>query len=304
MSQDHQQLVNGLRAVADPSRLRLLGLLARGEFAVSELTEILGQSQPRVSRHLRVMSEAGLLERFRELHWVYYRLAAEGDGAELARALLERLDRDDPVVTLDRERAVAVLDRRAAAARGAAPPEACHAIDGRELAHAAFAELGRSGFDALLYVGRAPTEMLQVLGPAARRVVGVSDSRLEVQRARASLHSRGLAHCVLQQGDLPAITAGAASFDVVVLDRVLGDHERPDQVLAEAVRVLRAGGRVALIEDYEVLAGRAAGGNPLGVLREWIDRSGLLCARIRPLDMGASHLLVAIAAVEQGRAAA
>ncbi len=90
--------MRGLRAAADPSRLRLLGLRAIGEFAVSELTDILGQSQPRVSRHLRVLTEGGRLERFRELRWVFYRLAAEGEGAGLARALLVHLDLRDPVV--------------------------------------------------------------------------------------------------------------------------------------------------------------------------------------------------------------
>ncbi len=83
MPQELHQLLRGLRATAEPSRLRLLALLASGEFTVSELTGILGQSQPRVSRHLKLLSEDGLLERFREQHWVYHRLPAEGDGAEL-----------------------------------------------------------------------------------------------------------------------------------------------------------------------------------------------------------------------------
>ena len=113
MPQTPEHLLRGLRAAGDHSRLRLLNLLALGEIAVSELTEILGQSQPRVSRHLRLMTEAGLLERFRELHWVYYRMAAEGEGADIARALLGLLDRDDPMLVADRERATTILARRA-----------------------------------------------------------------------------------------------------------------------------------------------------------------------------------------------
>ena len=305
MLQAPEQLLRGLRAAADPSRIRLLALLALGEFAVSELTEILGQSQPRVSRHLRLMSEAGLLERFRELHWVYYRLAADGDGAQLARTLLERLDRDDPELVLDRDRAAAVRARRAEAAdRAVAPLEAVAPVDGGELAQVTIAELGGHGFEALMYVGPAPTAMLQVLAPKARRVLGVSGCRAEVQRARASLHGRGLAHCVLQQGELPTVTAAATHFDVVVLDRLLGGHVRPGEAIAHAARVLRPGGRIAFIEDYEALASRTASGNPLAVLREWIEGSGLLCTRIRPVDMGTAHLLVVIATVEQGRLAA
>jgi len=83
----HDQLLHGLKASAEPSRLRLLSVLALGEFTVSELTQLLGQSQPRVSRHLRLLAEGGLLERFREQHWVYHRLPGDGAGAALARAV-------------------------------------------------------------------------------------------------------------------------------------------------------------------------------------------------------------------------
>ena len=124
MLQRQQQLVPGLKAIADPSRLRLLGLLSEAQYAVSELSAILEQSQPRVSRHLRVMREAGLLERFRELHWVYYRMAPEGPGADLARALLGLLDPADPQLLRDRQRAAAVLaDRETGAATGAVSDE-------------------------------------------------------------------------------------------------------------------------------------------------------------------------------------
>jgi DNA-binding transcriptional ArsR family regulator len=305
MAQSPEQLLRGLRAVADGSRLRLLSLLARGEFAVTELTEVLGQSQPRVSRHLKLMTEAGLLERFRELHWVYYRLAADGDGAELARTLLGLLDRDDPLVALDRERAAELLARRAGVdGTSTTTLQAALSSDGDELAQIADAELEGQGFDSLLYAGPAPTVMLRVLGPRARRVVGLSDSRPEVQRARASLHGAGLAHCVLQQGDLPAVAAMATTFDVVVLDRVLGSRARPDQALADVARVLRPAGRLVLIEDYDALAARAATDNPLALLRDWLARGGLQCARMRPVDTGRGHLLVATAAAESGRAAA
>ena len=302
MGQDHSQLVRGLRAAADPSRLRLLRLLSLGEFAVTELTGILGQSQPRMSRHLRLMTEAGLLERFRELHWVYYRLAAEGEGAQLARMILDRLDRSDPVIALDRERAAAVLAGRAAAAGDGAGVARAPADGDADLARLVVAELGANGCDALLYVGRAPAQMLQVLGPFARRVLGVSDSRLEVQRARASLHGGGLAHCVLQQGDLQTATSAGASYDAVILDRPSGGDPWSAQDIGSAARMLRPGGRLALVEDYEALAGRAPGGNPLGLLRDRLELGGLRCVRLRPVDMGASHLLVAVAALEPGAA--
>jgi DNA-binding transcriptional ArsR family regulator len=298
MSQSHQRLLRGLRASAEPSRLRLLAVLALGEFTVSELTGILGQSQPRVSRHLKLLSDGGLLERFREQHWVFYRVPADGEGAELARALLDLLDRDDALVALDRERAATAL---AARARGKGPgteasnEQALAAGYARDLADLVVDELGDRGHDAVLYAGPVPTEMLHAIGPRTRRAVGVSESRHEVQKARASLHSIGLAHCELQHGDLPGAAHAAASFDEVVLDRVLGADACRGEWLREAARVLRPGGRLMIIEDYEALSDRAAGGNPLATLRGWLAEAGLVCERLRPADAGVLHVLVATA---------
>jgi ArsR family transcriptional regulator len=305
MPQALDQLLRGLRASADPSRLRLLAVLASGEFTVSELTEVLDQSQPRVSRHLKLLSDYGLLERFREQHWVYHRVPADGEGAELARVLLQLLDRDDPRVALDRARAAAVLAARAAKTVGAAGD--VHELEpgaAEDLADLALAELGDHGFDTVLYVGRDPDGMLRAFGPRARRVTGVSDSRVEVQRARASLHGRGLAHCSLQYGDFRSLTARTSSFEVVVLDRALSVQPQPEPLLREAARVLKPGGRLLLVEDYETLAARESGGNPLGVLREWIAMAGLLCTRLRPVDVGAQHLLLALAGHEPAEAVA
>jgi ArsR family transcriptional regulator len=298
------QLLGGLRATADPSRLRLLVVLAAGEFTVSELTEILGQSQPRVSRHLKLLTDDQLLERFREQHWVYHRVSAEGGGAEFVRVLLGLLDRDDPVLALDRERASAILAARvissdpAPMARGAMPESA------GDLAQLAVAELGDKGFDSILYVGRAPAEMLPALGPRARRVLGVCDSRPEVQRARGGLHGRGLAHCSAQFGDARSLAGISASFDAVVLDRVMAAPEGPELLLREAARVLRPGGQLLLVEDYDSLVERDARGNPFGLLRDWIARGGLLCTRIRPVDVGTGHLLLAHATPDRAAAAA
>ena len=297
------QLLGGLRAAADPSRLRLLAVLVSGEFTVSELTEVLGQSQPRVSRHLKLLTDEGLLERFREQHWVYHRVPADGEGAEFARVLFGLLDRDDPVLALDRMRATAILAARsstndaAVIARGATPESA------QDLAQLVVAELGDRGFDSILYVGRAPAEMLLALGPRARRVLGVCDSRPEVQRARGSLHGRGLAHCVAQYGDARSLAGVSASFDAVVLDRITAPASA-ELLLTEAARVLRPGGQLLLIEDYDALTEREAGGNPLGLLRDWIAQAGLLCTRIRPVDVGTGHLLLAHATPDRAVAAA
>ena len=302
MAESFDTLLPRLRAIAEPSRLRLLAVLARGEFSVSELTEILGQSQPRVSRHLKLLDDSGLLEHFREQHWMYYRMPIETDGGRLARLLLEQLDADDRVLAGDRERVQRVLAARCA--RGAAGEGVSAATSADELVPLVAAELGEQGCAALLYFGQAPDAVLAGLGARARRVVGMHSSRHAVQRARAVLHSTGLNHCVLQQGEITSLPQPSRSFDVVLIDRVLASADRPADGLREAARVLRPGGRIVLVEDFEALERRAPDSNPLALLRSWLADAGLGCDRLRPFDVSGAHLLLAVAAVDAEVAAA
>jgi ArsR family transcriptional regulator len=302
MRESFDTLLPRLRAVAEPSRLRQLAVLARGEFSVSELTEILGQSQPRVSRHLKLLDDSGLLERFREQHWIYYRVPVDTNGGRLARLLLEQFDVDDPVLMGDRERVQRVLAVRGG--RGTAGERVAAGTSGDELVPLIAGELGEQGLDSLLYFGQAPDAVLAGLGTRARRVVGMNPSRQLVQRARAVLHSAGLNHCVLQQGELAALPQPAQSFDVVLIDRVLADADRPSAGLQEAARVLRPGGRTVLIEDFDALERRTPDANPLALLRGWLADAGLVCDRLRPFDVSGAHLLLAAAVLEPEAAAA
>src|SRR5580692_7943819 len=106
-----------LKAAGETTRLRILALLAEAELTVSDLTEILRQSQPRLSRHLRLLAEAGLVERFREGSWAFFRLRERGSAADIARVMITRLDADDPIIARDRERLAAVRTARATAAQ-------------------------------------------------------------------------------------------------------------------------------------------------------------------------------------------
>jgi DNA-binding transcriptional ArsR family regulator len=300
MSAAFDLLLSRLRSIAEPSRLRLLAVLARGEFSVSELTTILGQSQPRVSRHLKLLDDCGLLERFREQHWICYRVPVDTEGGQLVRLLLDQLGGDDPVLAGDVERTQRVLEARGGrgvAGDGGAP------ID-NDLVPLLAAELGEGGLAALLYFGDAPDEVLAGLGARARRVAGMNPSRDAVQRARARLHSAGLNHCVLQQGALSALPYPAHAFDVVIVDRVLAAADRPAEGLREAARVLRRGGRLLLVEDFEALERRAPDTNPLTLLRAWLADAGLACDRLRPCDVNGAHLLLAAATPQQEAAAA
>ena len=302
MSIAFESLLPRLRAIAEPTRLRLLAVLARGEFSVSELTEILGQSQPRVSRHLKLLDDCGLLERFREQHWMYYRVAGDSEGGRLVTRLLEQLDAGDPALAGDFERMGRVLEVRAG--RGMTGEAETGAAESHDLVPLIAAELGKQGEDALFYFGVAPDEVLAGLGSRARRAVGMNPSRMVVQRARARLHSAGLNHCVLQRGELAALPHPSHSFDVAVVDRMLAAADRPAEALREVARVLRPSGRLLVVENFDSLDLRTPDSNPLELLRAWLTDAGLVCDRLRPFDVTGAHLLLAVAAVESEAVAA
>jgi len=293
MKQPLGPLVQLLRSAAEPTRLRILALLAQRELSVSDIATVLGQSQPRVSRHLKLLCDAGVLLRSREQHWIYYRLADAGAPAEFARVLIESLDPDDPALALDLERGNALRDRRTAsdAATVQAPRDARE--ESGEFAAVLGAELGEAAIDALLYAGDAPTAVIAALAGRANRAVALSGSRDELGRARARLDGPGLARAELRLGDPRSLPFAAASFDAVIVDRV----EDPElSALREAARVLRSGGRLIVIDDYDRLEDRAAGANPLVLSRDRLARVGLACTRLRPLDLDSARLLFTIAA--------
>lgn len=240
------RVLEAFKAVAEPSRLRLLALCARGELTVSEVTEVVGQSQPRVSRHLKVLCAAGLLDRFREQNWVYYRVPLGGPGAELARGLLRLLPGDDLALRLDRERLERVLSRRAERARSQAPGDAVPTpagVDARIVDLMAGESLGD-----LLDIGTGTGRMLRLLGVAAETAVGIDISREMLVLARSNLHAAGLNHLSVRQGNMYQLRFAAGSFDTVTIDQVLYQADQPVEVLREAARVLRPGGRLLLVE--------------------------------------------------------
>ena len=296
-------LVRELRAVAEPTRLRMLSVLARGEFSVGELTEILGQSQPRVSRHLKTLGDCGLLERFREQHWIYYRVPAEGPVAHWVRELLEHLADDDPLIAADRQRVVGVLDARRNAA-----PQGEDTVDrnraDKDLANAIVSEIAHSPVGSLLYLGPSPGRMLAHLAPHARRVTGVHHSRAVLQEARAYLHTLGLTHCVLQHSDPGAVAQPAGSVDLAIVDRLLTTGPGGTRTLREVSRALTSAGQCMVVEEFDALDAQSPGDNPLLVLRRWIGETGWTCRRIRPVEAASAHLLIAIGHPEPAQAAA
>jgi ArsR family transcriptional regulator len=229
-------------------------------------------------------------------------VAGDSEGGRLVTLLLEQLDAGDPALAGDFERMGRVLEVRAG--RSVTGGANTRAAESHDLVPLIAAELGKQGQDALLYFGVAPDEVLAGLGSRARRAVGMNPSRMVVQRARARLHSAGLNHCVLQRGELAALPHPPHSFDVAVVDRVLAAADRPAEALREVARVLRPSGRLLVVENFDSLDLRTPDSNPLELLRSWLANAGLVCDRLRPIDVSGAHLLLAVAAVEPEAVAA
>lgn len=251
-----QPLLTALRAVAEPTRLRLLALSALGELTVGEMVQILGQSQPRVSRHLRLLAEAGLLYRFREGSRIYHRLVEEGPGAEVARHLIAMLPEDDQDLALDLERLAGVKAERARAAaayfrRNAARWNELRSlyVDEREVERVLAGFLPAQGIRDLLDVGTGTGRMLELFGPRVKHAQGIDLSREMLAMARANLDRAGLKNCVVRQADMFQLPFPGASFDAVTIHQVLHYVDNPGPAITEAARVLRPGGQM-LVADF------------------------------------------------------
>lgn len=249
-------LLTGLRASGEPTRLRLLILLARSELTVTELTQILRQSQPRVSRHLKLLVEADLLDRFREGSWVFYRIANRGVGGDLVRFLVASLPADDPVITRDLERLEAVREVRAQKAATFFRENAkdwdlirsLHVPEAR-VENALEAMVGETRFDAMLDLGTGTGRMLEIFSDKVERAEGVDLSPEMLAFARARLEAADISHAHVRQGDIFDLTFGDAEFGLVTLHQVLHYLDDPAACIAEAGRVLAPGGRL-LIADF------------------------------------------------------
>ena len=302
---DHQHLSFAsltaiLRGAGEPTRLRILALLAEAELTVSDLTEILRQSQPRLSRHLRLLNEAGLVDRFREGSWAFFRLGERGGTAELARALIGRLKTDDAIVLRDRERLTAVRASRAAAAQNYFRRHAAEwdRIRRLHVADAAVESAIRTALAdkpirSLLDLGTGTGRMLELFGADIERGLGLDLSLDMLALARARLDRAGLKHCSIRHGDIYDLALPRDSFDVVIIHQVLHFLDDSAHAIAEAARVLRPGGRLLVVDfaphDLEFLREEHAHrrlGFAVETVTQWLEAAGLDVLRQETLPPG------------------
>jgi ubiquinone/menaquinone biosynthesis C-methylase UbiE len=289
-----------LKAAGEPTRLRILALLAEAELTVSDLTEILRQSQPRLSRHLRLLAEAGLVDRFREGSWAFFRLGERGGTADLARVLIGRLKADDAIVLRDRERLAAVRVSRAAAAQNYFRRHAAEwdRIRRLHVADAAVEAAIRHALEAkpirsLLDLGTGTGRMLELFGPDIERGLGLDLSLDMLALARARLDRAGLKHCSVRHGDIYDLALPRDSFDVVIIHQVLHFLDDSARAISEAARVLRPGGRLLVVDfaphDLEFLREEHAHrrlGFAAETVTQWLEAAGLDVLRQETLPPG------------------
>jgi ubiquinone/menaquinone biosynthesis C-methylase UbiE/DNA-binding transcriptional ArsR family regulator len=291
------ELHAALKAAAEGTRLRILALLAEVELTVTDLTEILRQSQPRISRHLRLLADAGLVERFREGSWAFFRLAERAAGAEVARTLIAQIDPSDPVIGRDRERLASVRAARAEAAQAYFRAHAAewdrirklHVAD-TAVEAAVRAALADKEFRSLLDLGTGTGRMLELLGGDIERGLGIDLSIDMLLIARARLDRAGLRHCSVRQGDIYDHALPRDAFDVVVVHQVLHFLDDGARAIREAARVLRPGGRLLIVDfaphDLEFLREEHAHlrlGFAAETIAQWMTAAGLEMLRQQTL---------------------
>ncbi|HWK13621.1 MAG TPA: metalloregulator ArsR/SmtB family transcription factor [Rhizobiaceae bacterium] len=249
------RMVDTLKAAAESSRLRILLLLSHGDLTVSDVTEILNQSQPRVSRHLKLLLDAGLIERYQEGSWAYFRLSDAEAAPEFVQSMLALVARSDAVVARDAERLAAVKRRRQLRAveyfsRNAGSWDRIRSLHVPDAAvEAAMIEIvGDRPFQAMADLGTGTGRLLEIFAPLYRRGVGIDLSREMLTVARANLDRAGIAHAQVRQGDLFAPPVERDQFDLVTMHQVLHYLEDPASAVKEAAQLLRPAGRLLIVD--------------------------------------------------------
>jgi ubiquinone/menaquinone biosynthesis C-methylase UbiE len=290
-------LVTALKAAAEPTRLRILLLLAGGELNVKDLTLILGQSQPRISRHLKLLCEAGLIERFPEGSWVYFHISDRQAGGRLALRLVADVDPAEAPVRRDRERAEALKRERESAAQAffekhAADWDRIRALHVAERdVEAAMQEvLGEGPFRFLVDLGTGTGRTLELFADRFNRGLGLDVNQAMLAYARAKLKDKGCSNAQVRHGDIYALSLADRQADAVVMHQVLHFLSDPALAIREAARVLAPGGKLLIVDfaphALEFLRTREAH-ERLGFTHDqiagWLKDAGLVPKSVRDL---------------------
>ena len=250
-----EKLLQGLRAAAEPTRLRIIALCGHAELSVTELVMILGQTQPRVSRHLKLLVEGGLLQRNKEGNRAYYRLSNEAEGADLARMLNDLMPGEDEVHTLDLSRLSSVKADRVRYAETFLDPYSQEIIELRgmwppdEVIDKCILELLQDrSIEHLLDLGTGTGRILRTMAPFVAKGTGIDNSLEMLSIARARLDQDGIKNCQVRAGDMYRLPFKQNSFDLITINSLLRYADEPKKVIAEAARVLEKKGALLIVD--------------------------------------------------------
>jgi ubiquinone/menaquinone biosynthesis C-methylase UbiE len=248
-------LADHLQALADPTRLRILALLRLMELSVGELAQVLGQSQPRVSRHLKILADAGVVERRKEGSWVFLALA-DAERVEPVFALIDEWA--DPatqaafasdsarIETIRAERAEAASRHFSAIAEIWDQIRSLHVAES-EVEQAIDRALGKRPLGRLVDVGTGTGRMIELFGPRSSQAIGIDRSSEMLRLARVKLEAAGISSS-LRQGDMYALPLPDEAADSIIIHQVLHYAHSPAAAIAEAARVLAPGGRLLVVD--------------------------------------------------------
>lgn len=294
---DQRTLLAMLRATAEPTRLRVLALLTQGELSVKDLTRILNQSQPRISRHLKLLAEAGLVERLRDGSWAYFQLVDTGDRGRLLEALLGTIDPQDPALERDRGRAGLIKREKEEAAQAYFQANAAewdrirslHVAEG-EVEGAVCHALGERPLGLLVDLGTGTGRMLELLSGRYERAMGFDINHTMLDYARSKLEKIGIKDASVRHGDLYEVTLEDGTADAVIMHQVLHFLTEPAQAIREAGRILAPGGRLVIVDfaphTMEFMRDQFAHerlGFAAPQMAQWLEEAGLEVESVRDL---------------------
>lgn len=293
-------IVGRIRAAGEPTRLRVLRLLQSGEFNVKDLTQLLGQSQPRVSRHIKLLAEAGLIERYQEGSWVFVRTSPDPAIRSFIASVLSMIEPGDPTMQRDSERAGQIRAERAQLAQlyfdgNAAEWDRIRSlhVPERDVEAAILEALGPGPYELLLDLGAGTGRILELAAGRARRLIGVDTNREMLKCARVRLDKAELANCSVRLADIYNLPFPERSAGAVIIHQVLHFLDNPKAALIEAARVLQPGGRLVLVDfaphNLEFLREEHAHvrlGFAASEIAAWLEECGLTSSVYKELQAG------------------
>jgi len=290
-------LIDALKAIAEPTRIRILALCRTGELSVNELCDILGQSQPRISRHLKLLVDAGVLEKIPEGNSVFHKLSKLSEGGEIAKQISALLPESDEALLKDNERRKLIKDERANNAAAyfrdnAARWDTLRAmhVDETEVENLILKLVPPEQSGDLLDIGTGTGRMLELYADGAKSREGIDQSKSMLAIARSNLENSGNQNCHVRQGDMYQLPYADNSFDTVLIHQVLHFTDDPARAVAEASRVLRAGGKILIVDfaphDIEKLRSEHAHrrlGFPPSEVNDWLIAANLKILKMQDL---------------------